>query len=179
MVRLFFLLGCALYIWIQSQFVHTTHIVAGENHIFAYSWLGIGLGLGFNVVPLVTAWYLWRYKKDKIGAAIFLLCIPMVGILIMPQLFLERVEVTSIELHHRREPPHSRYNATVRFDEIDSAIELVYEKGTKGYSLRLKDGTRVELPANTVLTAASDTIDAQLANHNIPVKKQSIPLGRR
>ena len=38
----------------------------------------------------------------------------------------------------------------------------------------LKDGRTLELPANTVLTAARDTIAAQLSSHGIPVTNQTI-----
>ncbi len=78
-------------------------------------------------------------------------------------------EVTPTRLIHRREPPHTHFNADVRFDEITSAVEMHYETGIKGYILRLRNGRTVELPANTVLTAAHDTIAAQLRSRSVPV----------
>ena len=92
----------------------------------------------------------------------------------MPQLFLERVEVTTTQLSHRREPPHTRFNADIAFDDIASAVELDYETGLKGYKIVLKNGRTLELPANTVLTAARDTIAAQLHTRSIPVATQII-----
>jgi len=78
-------------------------------------------------------------------------------------------------LSHRREPPHTRFNADITFTNIASAVELQYESGLRGYRMLLKDGREVELPANTVLTAARDTIDAQLRARSIPVTTQIIP----
>jgi hypothetical protein len=174
MVRLMFLIACLLYIWFQSLFVQTSHAVVGERHLFGYGWLGIVLGFGFNIVPIGTAWFLWRVKKDRVGAAIFLLFIPLFAIFVMPQLFMERVEVTPTQLSHRREPPHTRFNADIAFADIASAIELDYESGLRGYRMMLKDGRTLELPANAVLTAARDTIAAQLRSRNIPVTTQTI-----
>jgi hypothetical protein len=174
MFRLIFLLACLIYIGFQSLFVQTTHEVLGERHIFSYSGVGIILGFGFNVIPIVGAWFLWRIKKDRVGAGIILLCIPIFALFIMPQYFLERVEVTSTLLIHRREPPHTRFNADIAFDDIDSAVELQYETGMRGYTLRLKNGRTLELPANTVLTAARDTISAQLLSRQIPVRSETI-----
>src|SRR2546422_884530 len=169
MFRLAFLIACLIYIWFQSLFVHTSHTIIGDRHVFAYGWLGVLLGVGFNIVPVLGAWFLWRVKKDKVGAAIILLCIPLVAIFVMPQLFMERVEVTPKMLTHRREPPHTRFNADIAFGDIISAVELQHETGLKGYVLTLKDGRALELPANEVLTAARETIAAQLASRNIPV----------
>jgi len=175
MVRLIFLIACLIYIWFQSLFVHTSHAIVGDRHVFGYGWLGIILGFGFNIVPLGTAWFLWGVKKDRVGAARFLLLIPLFAFLVMPQLFMERVEITPVQLIHRREPPHSRFNADIAFADIASAVELDYESGLRGYRLLLKDGRTLELPANTVLTAARDTIDAQLRNRGISVTTQTIP----
>ncbi len=174
MVRLSFLIACVVYLWIQSLFVQTSHVVVGNKHVFAYGWTGIILGLGFNIIPLGTAWFLWRFKKDKVGAGIFLLCVPLIGFFVMPQLLMERVEVTPTLLTHRREPPHTEYNADIVFDEITSAIELVYDSGMKGYTFRLNDGRMVELPANTVLTAARDVIALELTRRNIPVLARAV-----
>ena len=174
MIRLAFLIACLLYIWFQSLFVHTTHTVVGDHHVFSYGWLGIVLGFGFNLVPIGTAWFLWRVKKDRLGAALFLLSIPLFAVFVMPQLFMERVEVTPRQLSHRREPPHTRFNADIAFDDIASAVELGQESGLKGYRMLLKDGRMLELPANTVMTAARDTIAAELRNRGIPVTSQTI-----
>jgi hypothetical protein len=174
MVRLAFLIACIVYLWIQSLFVQTTHVVVGDKHVFAYGWVGIGLGVGFNVIPMGAAWFLWRVQKDKVGAGIFLLCIPLIGFFVMPQLLMERVEVTPTQLIHRREPPHTKYNADVAFDEILSATELIQDSGRKGYLLKLKDNRVLELPANTVLTAARDTIAAELGRRNIPVATRAV-----
>ncbi len=174
MIRAIFLAACLLYIWFQSLFVHTGHTIVGERHIFAYGWVGIVLGFGFNIVPIGIALFLWRVKKDRLGAALFLLFIPLFTLVVMPQLFMERVEVTPTYLRHRREPPHTRFNADIAFDEIASAVELDYATGLKGYKMMLKDGRTVELPANTVLTAARDTIAAELRKHGIEVTNHLI-----
>jgi hypothetical protein len=168
MVRLIFLTALLVYIWFQSLFVQTSHTVVGETHIFGYNRIGLVLGLGFNIVPIGMAWFLWRVKKDKTGAAIFLLAIPLFAVAVLPQLLMERVKLTPTQLIHRREPPHTRYNADINLDDITSAVELVYQSGRKGYIFQLKDGRVLELPANTVMTSARDSIAAELLHRKIP-----------
>jgi hypothetical protein len=169
-VRLVFLACAVAYLYVSSLFVHTSHtLIAGDRHLFGYSAVGFGLATGFNVIPLGMAWYLWRWRRDRLGAGIFLLMIPLFVAFVLPQLLMERVEVTPTHLKHRREPPHTRFNADVEFDDIAEAVELQHAGGgTVGYRLRLKDGRQVELPANEVLTAAHDTIDVQLEAHHVP-----------
>lgn len=174
MFRLIFLLACLLYLWFQSLFIQTVHTVADQRHVFAYSWVGIAFGLGFNLIPIAAAVFLWRVKRDRVGAGIFLLCIPLLGVLVLPQLFMERVEVTRTHLIHRREPPHTQFNADVAFEDIAAATELDLESGLKGYVLLLKNGTSVELPANTVLTSARDFVDSQFRAHHIPVATRTV-----
>ena len=99
---------------------------------------------------------------------------PLIAALVTPQLFMERVEVTPTYLVHRREPPHTRSNADVAFGDIASAVELRYDNGNTGLELVLRDGRTVKLPANTVLTAARDTIRDQLRSRNIPVSIYTI-----
>jgi hypothetical protein len=101
MVRLVFLVACGIYLWFQSLFVQTSHTVVQGHHVFAYNWLGVLLAVGFNVIPIGAALFLWRVKKDKVGAGIFLLVIPLFAVFVLPQLFLERVEVTPTHLIHR------------------------------------------------------------------------------
>lgn len=84
MVRLVFLIATLAYLGIQSLFVQTAHTVVGDRHVFAYNTTAIILGLGFNIVPLGAAAFLWRVKRDRLGAAIFLLCIPLIGFFVMP-----------------------------------------------------------------------------------------------
>ncbi len=114
MVRVVFLALCLFCIWLQSLFVQTSHAVVGDRHVLGYGWVGILLGFGWNVVPIGTAWFLWRVKKDRVGAAIFLLFIPAFAVLVMPQLFMERVVVTPTQLIHRREPPIPALTLTSR-----------------------------------------------------------------
>jgi hypothetical protein len=174
MIRLVFLVACGIYLWFQSLFVQTSHTVVLGRHVFAYNWLGVLLAVGFNVIPSGAALYLWRVKKDKVGAGIFLLAIPLFAAFVLPQLFMERVEVTPTHLIHRREPPHTRFNADIRFDNIDSAVEIQRDNGTTGYVFTLKDGRLVELPANTVLTTARNTISSQLRQRNIPLSVRAV-----
>lgn len=174
MIRLVFLAACLIYIWFQSLFVQTSHTAVQGHHVFAYNWLGVFLAVGFNVIPIGAALFLWRVKKDKVGAAIFLLFIPIFAALILPQLFMERVEVTPTHLIHRREPPHTRFNADIPFADIASAVELHRDNGTKGYLFTLKNGRIVEFPANTVLTAAQKTISVQLRQRSIPLSIRKV-----
>ncbi|MBC7805522.1 MAG: hypothetical protein H7145_05165 [Akkermansiaceae bacterium] len=169
MVRLIFLVAVMAYVWLHSLFVTVSHTVTGGHHVFAYNATGLILTTGFNVIPLAVAVYLWRVQKDKTGACIFALMIPACVFLILPQIFLERIEITPTHLIYRREPPHTRYNADVPFAAIRSAVEQSHEQGTTGCLLTLKDGRTLEFPANTVMTAAHDTISAQLRERGIPV----------
>jgi hypothetical protein len=175
MIRLVFLTACMIYIWFQSLFIQTSHIVIPGRHLFGYNWLGVFLAVGFNVIPIGAALYLWRIKKDKVGAGIFLLFIPIFAVLILPQLFMERVEITPTHLIHRREPPHTRFNADVPFADIASAVELHRHSGTRGYLFTLKNNRVIEFPANTVVTAAQKTISAQLRRRNIPLTVRADP----
>ncbi len=96
MLRLIFLVACLAYIAFYSLFVTVSHTVVGDRHVFAYNAVGVILALGFNVIPLACAGFLWRVKKDKTGAGIFLLSIPLFAAFVLPQLFMERVEVTTV-----------------------------------------------------------------------------------
>ncbi len=174
MFRLFFLSASMLYIGLMSLFVETSHTVVEDRHIFVYNRLATFLGIGFNTIPLLAAWYLLRVKKDRTGAGIMLMVIPLFIFLILPQYFLERVEVSATQLKHRREPPHTRFNADIAFTDVLSGIELHYQNGKRGYRLFLKNGRTLELPANTVLTAAADTVTAQLQAHHIPMTKEVV-----
>ena len=181
MVRLVFAVAVVVYLWVGSLFDHTAHDVVGDRDVFAYGPAGLVWTLGFNVIPLGAAWFLWRVKKDRLAAGIFLACLPLFALFLLPQVLMERVEVTPTHLVHRREPPHDRYDADLAFDEIASAVEERRETGsfsteyTSGYVLTLKDGRVVELPANTVLTAARDTVDARLRARGIPVRTETVP----
>jgi len=174
MVRALFLIATLAYLGIQSLFVQTSHTIVGERHVFAYNTAAIILGLGFNIVPLGAAAFLWRVKRDRAGAVMFLLCIPLIGFFVMPQFFMERVEVTPTQIIHRREPPHTRFNADVAFADIVSVVELQYESGIRGYLLTMKSGPVVELPANTVLTSANGFIDAEFEKRNIPITTRTV-----
>jgi hypothetical protein len=163
-----------VYLWFQSLFVQTTHTIVQGRHLFAYNWLAVFLAVGFNLIPIGAALFLWRVKKDKVGAGIFLLFIPIFAVFILPQFFMERLEITSTHLIHRREPPHTRFNADVPFVDIASAVELHRDNGTKGYLFTLKDGRVIEFPGNTVMTAAQKTISAQLRSRNVPITVREI-----
>jgi hypothetical protein len=174
MFRIIFLGACMLYIGFMSLFNHTSETIIGQRHLFGYTNLIIILGAGFNIIPLASAWFFWRVKKDKWGTIIMLLAVPFFGGFVMPQYFMEKVEVTPEQIIHRREPPHTRFNIDLAFDSIASGTKLNYKKGTSGYNFILKDNKHVELPANTVLTAATKVIDEQLQLHKIPMETHEI-----
>ena len=167
-----------LYFFGASFFVQTTHITIGAREIFRYSLTGVLIAFGYNTIPAGAAWYLWR-KKDRIAAAIFALVIVANCVLVMPQLFMERTELTPTHLIHRREPPHTRYNADISLADIVSVVrerDPVYGFSSEptwnvGYRLTLRDARTIVLPANTVLTAASPTIDARLCQLGVPISQ--------
>lgn len=169
MFRLVLALACVAYLLLYTLLVRTSHSVEGERHLFYYNSFTVLFALGFNIIPITGAWFLWRVKNSRFVACMLLLAIPLFAFMVMPQLFMERVEVTPTHLIHRREPPHGRYNADIAFADIASVVELEHGVGT-GFLLILKDGSTVELPANTVLTAARETVLAEFRRRNIPVK---------
>jgi uncharacterized membrane protein len=124
MIRIVFLVAMMAYIGFQSLFVQTSHTLVDDRHVFAYNTLGLVLALGFNIIPIAMAVFLWRVQKDKVGAGIFLLFIPIFAVFILPQLFMERVEITRTHLIHRREPPHTRFNVDIPFTAIASAVNF-------------------------------------------------------
>jgi hypothetical protein len=178
--RLIFLLAVIAYLWLFELFDHTTHIVVGRDHRFEYNWLAMIMAFGFNVILIAAAWYLWRSKRNRWGAGIFLLGIPLVVVVVMPQLFMEWIEVTPAELVFRREPPHDCYNADIAWNDIALAVEKQYEAGVfstyfvSSYDITMRDGRTFQLPANTVLNSARDTIDARLRERGIPVRVEVI-----
>lgn len=166
LVQLAFAAATAVLLLVFSLFDHTTHFVEGNCDVYAYSWVGWVFVLSFCLIPLAAAWFCWRVMKARLLAAIFLLGIPLIGCCVLPQIIMERVEVSPTHLSHRREPPHDRYDADIEFDSIASAVETEQ----CGYIFVLKNGQVVELPGNTILTAAHDTIDAKLRARNIPIR---------
>jgi hypothetical protein len=166
LVQLAFAAATAVLLLVFSRFDHTTHFVEGNRNVFAYSWVGLLFVLSFCLIPLAAAWFCWRVMKVRLFAAIFLLGIPLIGVSVLPQIMMERVEVSPTQLIHRREPPHNRYDADIEFDTIASAVETQQ----CGYIFVLKNGQIVELPGNTILTTAHDTIDARLRARNIPIR---------
>jgi hypothetical protein len=117
---------------------------------------------------------LWKFKKDKFGVALTLLMALLLSMFVIPQVFLERTEVTPTKLIHRREWPHEKYNADIPFTQIESAVEMNYSRGTRGFRFILKNGKTAEFPANTVITAAADMVISSLKDHKIPISSETI-----
>lgn len=169
MLKLTFLSVFVAYLWVGTLFDQTSHRASNGNHTFGYSAVGTVYGLGANLIPAGAAWYLWRWERDRVGAGIFLFGILLIAAFVMPQLFMQRTVVTGTHLVHRREPPHTRYDADVAFEDIAFASKLREANGMTGYRLTLKDGRILELPSNTVLTAASDVIDEHFRVRDVPL----------
>jgi hypothetical protein len=183
MFRLVYAIVFTFLLWLHSLVTDTAHIVQGATHVFAYNWVPWSFLYCLVLMHLAFAEVARRFLKDRALAVICLLLIPLYGLL-SPKLLYERVEVSRELLVHRREPPHTRFNADIPWDSIASATKIEREKPglfapnffSIGYEFRLRDGRIIELPSNTVLTRAQDEIDRMLADRQIPVEKRQIPI---
>jgi hypothetical protein len=180
MYKLAFALAVLLLLWIQSWFTTTTHIAVGDRHVFAYGWLAwLFLSL-FLALLAGFSWLAWRWYQDRVLAGILLAGVPLVLFVSLPQTLCERVELSGQRLVHRREPPHTKYNADIPLADIQSATEIQAESGSFstyylfGYRLDLRDGRQIELPRGEVVTAAHETIHAALVARGIPVETEVV-----
>ena len=176
MFKLAFAIIVVLLLWLQSLFVQTVHVVRGDVHVFKYNWVAWLFLVLFSLVCVGFAEFARRVMKDRILAVLCLLGIPLFG-LVSLQLLYERVEVSEKLLIHRREPPHTKFNADIPWDSIQAAVKIEHEQGGNvGYQFQMKDGQLHELPSNTVLTSAQREIDRLLAARRIPVQALRIPI---
>lgn len=173
MFRLGFVIAIALLLWLQSCFTLTTHVVDGEQHVFRYGVVAWTFLAAFAGIMLAFAWLAWQPLKDKLLGGFLLAATPVLMALLAPQLLYERVELTNDLLIHRREWPHTRFNADIAWSDMLTATQLNLEdnsfgkKYIVGYEIHTRNGRVYELPSNTVLTAASETINARLAERKI------------
>ena len=158
MYRLAFALVVVLLLWVQSLFDTTTHTVSGSHHVFAYGWLAWFFQGLFVVVLLGFAWFAWRPMQDRLLAGIMLAGVPLFGFAVMPQTACERVELDGALLIHRREPPHTKYNADIPLAEVASVTQFKDETGTfgteymYGYQFVMQDGREYTPVSYTHLT---------------------------
>jgi hypothetical protein len=185
MFRLAYLVVFLFLLWLHSLFVQTEHIVDGGVHIFKYNWVPWSFLVFIVLLQFAFAEIARRFFKDRGLALLVLLFTPVFGLLSL-QFIYERVEVSDKLLTHRREPPHTRYNADIPWDSIQSATKIECEKPglfapnfyNIGYEFTLRNGELRELPSNTVLTRAHEEVDGELAAHKIPVNTRRIPIPR-
>ncbi|MCA8986131.1 MAG: hypothetical protein KDA78_00725 [Planctomycetaceae bacterium] len=170
-------------LWLQSLFTDTVHTFENGSHRFHYNlvpWFFLGL---ICLTQAVFAEIARRFMKDKWLGILCLLFIPLFGFLSLKHVY-ERTEVSESGISHRREPPHTRYNVDIVWDDIQSAVKYETEQAglfapnfyNVGYVFTLKNGKDHELPSNTVLTAAHEEVDRILKMRNIPVTNQRIPI---
>jgi len=180
MFRLAFALAAVLLLFVYSLVDTTSHTIVGQHHVFAYGWLAclfVGLWMALLIGFSLAA---WRLMNDRLLAGLVLLGIPLFMFVSLPQFLYERVEISDKLLVHRREPPHTKYNADIPLDEIVSVEETRTESGSfstfymVGYAVTTRDGKTYKLPSNVVLTAASPTINRVLDEHDIPLKTTTI-----
>jgi hypothetical protein len=176
MFRLAFAVAVVLLLLVQSLFTTTTHIVEGQHHVFRYSALAWMFLSGFASITVAFAIIAWKPLKDKLLGGFLLAATPLLMLVLAPQLLYERVELTDELLIHRREWPHTEFNVDIPWDEMISATQVNREdnsfgkKYIVGYEIRTRGGAVHKLPSNTVLTAASETINERLAQRKIPTK---------
>jgi hypothetical protein len=183
MFRLAYGATFVILLWLYSQFTDTVQIVRGDTHVFAYNWVPWSFLLCLALLHVAFAEFARRLLKDRALAVLCLLIIPLYGLLV-PKFIYERVEVSPDRLVHRREPPHTRFNADISWDSVVSATKIEREMAglfapnfyNVGYEFTLRDGRVHELPSNTVLTSAQDKIDRVLAVRGIPVDTRRIPI---
>jgi hypothetical protein len=180
MFRLAFALAAVLLLFVYSLVDTTSHTVQGQHRVFAYgalAWLFVGLWMALFIGFALAA---WRLLNDRLLAGLVLLGIPLFAFVSLPQFLYERVEISDKMLVHRREPPHTKYNVDIPLDEIASVEETRRESGSfstfymVGYDLRTRDGRTYHLPSNTVLTAASETINRVLDERGIERNTRTI-----
>ena len=178
MFRLAFAVAVILLLLVQSLFVTTTHIVDGEHHIFRYSAVAWIFLAAFGGIVVTFAVIAWKPLNDKLLGGLLLAAAPLLMLLLAPQLLKERVELTDDLLIHRREWPHTEFNADIPWADMTSATQVNREDNSfgktyiVGYEIHTRDGRVYKLPSNTVLTAASPTINAYLAARKIPRKEE-------
>lgn len=173
MFRLVFALSVALYLWLGSFLPSATHQAIGDHHLFIYGWPAKVHGFASVILFAGAAAYLWRVKKEKIGAWIFIASIPVIAFAIWPQLIIERVVVTPQALVYRREPPHTKYNADLEWDLMQSILEERIESGSfatylrSRYYVTMRDGRLIELPTSEMLTAGREWIQRRAVDRRI------------
>ena len=178
MFRLAFALAVVLLLLAQSFFVTTTHVVDGDRHIFRYSAVAWAFLATFGVIVVAFAVIAFKPLKDKLLGGFLLAVTPLLMLLLAPQLLYERVELTEELLIHRREWPHTEFNADIPWADMTAATQVNIEDNSfgkryiVGYEIRTRDGRVYKLPSNEVLTAASETINANLAQRQIPTKAE-------
>lgn len=180
MFRLLFAVAIALLLWLQSLFTHVVHTADGDHHVFAYGPVAWGFTVAFVLVIWGFAALAWKWLHDRAAAWILLLCSPLMALAVLPQILYERVELTETEWRFQREPPQTKYNATVKWDDIKEVLQIQREDRSfgeswnYGYDLTMKDGRQLKFPSNTVITAAKPTIDEVLQQHHIPINIRRI-----
>jgi hypothetical protein len=185
MFRLGFAIAVVVLLLLQSFFVNTTHIIDGEHHVFRYSAVAWAFLAGFAAILVAFAVIAWKLLNDKLLGGFLLVATPLLMLALAPQLLFERVEVTDDLLIHRREWPHTEFNVDIPWDEMASATQVNREDNSfgktyiVGYEIRTRKGAVHRLPSCTVLTAASETINAYLAEKNIPKRDEvKVPQAR-
>jgi hypothetical protein len=185
MFRLAYVIAFVFLLWLHSLFAQTEHVVQGGVHVFKYNWVPWLFLAGLVILQLGFAMIARRLLKDRGLAVLIVLFTPVFGLLSL-QFIYERVEVSEKLLKHRREPPHTRYNADIPWDSIQFATKIEREQTglfapnfhNVGYEFVLRNGTIQELPSNTVLTRAQGEIDRMLAARDISVNLRRVPIPR-
>ncbi len=180
MFRLSFAISFVLLFWLQSFFAETVHTVSGTHHEFGYGFTAYAFFSSYIIVAVVFAAIALRVMKDKVMMWIALAVVPLMCVVVLPQLIYERVELTDTHLVHRREPPHEGYNCDIAIADVLSVIQTKRETGSfdtyfaVGYHITTVDGREYELPSCTVVTNAHNVIDAMLKARNIPIETRTI-----
>ena len=180
MFRLAFAATLILLLWAASFCTDTAHTVVGTHHIFAYNWVAWAFFAAFMVLLLGFSRIAWRKLNDRAVAGIMLVATPLMCLVLLPQLWCERVEITDDLLIHRREPPHTDYNVDIALDDIAAVTQIKRETGSfstyyaVGYTIVTRGGRQHELPSGPVVTAAHETINSVLAARDVPIEIQVV-----
>ncbi len=186
MFRLGYALGVVLILWLMSLCSLTERVDEAGTGVYRFSWVAWFFLSLMWLLCLVFAEVARRFLKDRTLAILCLLGIPLFSISSLGLLY-DRVEVSRQLLRYRRAPPHTRYNADIPWDLIQSGTRIERElpgwtgpsgELTIGYELALRDGGLADLPASELLAMASREIEEELTARAIPINTRRIPLGR-
>jgi hypothetical protein len=174
LTRLLFLVSAGVWVAIGVFLPRYSHRVVGANEVYRCGWGAIVMVAGVGLTLAGFGWYVWRRKQDNSGL-VFLVAIPLLGYVFVPELVTTRVELTPTRLIHHRKLINGSIEVNLAFSDVSAAYEVRRVSANdgsalSGYVLGLKNGSAVEIPTNEVVTGARERINARLTAAGAPPK---------